>query len=236
MRALLLRSTAAMCNLYELDATPPRLARRFGLARIASEVRERAAPGLVRPSDRAPVVHLDEDGARACSLMEWGFVREWTSPGGKAELNRLFNARSETIDSKPSFALAYRRTRAIIPASAWYELPAKGVRARLARGDGELLALAGLWERAFHPRTGVEIAAFTMAMTEGNAFTSAYHDRMPCLLDDAAIEAWLDRARPAGMQLLTPHPRDDLVAEIQATKGAAGADARSSVPRTGELF
>jgi putative SOS response-associated peptidase YedK len=168
--------------------------------------------------------------------MQWGFVREWPVPGGKPTLNRLFNVRSETIDVKPSFATAYRRTRAIVPASAWYELPEKGSRVRLARGDGELIALAGLWERAIHPRTGAEIVAFTMAMTEGNAFTSAFHDRMPCLLDDDACDAWLDPTIAAGKTLLAPYPRGDLVAERQSTGPSVATGVRREPPRTGDLF
>src|SRR5207244_4355001 len=130
-----------------------------------------------------------------CSLMEWGFVREWKAPNGKSTLHRLFNVRSETIDSKPSFAPAYRSWRAIIPVSTWYELPQKGTRVRIGRADGSLLAVAGLWENAVHPKTGTEITAFTMAMTESNAFSAAYHSRMPCLLDDSAFKAWLDPER-----------------------------------------
>ncbi|MEP7085087.1 MAG: SOS response-associated peptidase family protein, partial [Betaproteobacteria bacterium] len=169
-----------MCNLYDLDVSPAFLQQRFRLQRIAGTVNDRfGASGLIRPSDKAPVIHLDADGEVVCSLMEWGFVREWKSATGRQTLHRLFNVRSETIDSKPTFAAAYRRTRAIIPASGYYELPQKGMRFRITRNDGALLALAGLWEQALHPRTGEEITAFTMAMTDGNAFATEFNDRMP---------------------------------------------------------
>ena len=204
-----------MCNLYDLDVTPPFMQQRFRLKRIDIEPAA-AAPGLVRPSDKAPVVHLDDDGEPVCTLLEWGFVRQWKSPAGKLTLNRLFNVRSETIDTKPTFATAYRKTRAIIPVSAWFELPRKGVRIRIAKQDGDILALAGLWERAIHPKTGAELAAFTMAMTDSNAFNAAYHDRMPAVLDDSAFKAWLDPGRYDAKKFLVPYPHDDLVAEQQA--------------------
>ena len=156
---------------------------------------------MIRPSVRAPVIHLDADGEHVCSLMEWGFVRQWKNEAGKPTLHRLFNVRSETIDSKPTFAPAYRRTRAIIPASGYYELPEKGVRIRITKRDGDLLAFAGLWETALHPQTGEEITAFTMAMTNGNGFAAAFHDRMPCLLEDIAFKAWLDPERVAARGL-----------------------------------
>ncbi len=204
-----------MCNLYDLDVAPAFLKDRFRLGRV--DVDDPGAipgpVGMVRPSVKAPVIHLDAEGERVCSLMEWGFVRQWKNEAGKLTLHRLFNVRSETIDSKPTFAPAYRRSRAIIPASAYYELPEKGVRIRIARQDGDLLALAGLWERALHPKTGEEITAFTMAMTNGNGFAAAFHDRMPCLLDDGGLKAWLDPARVDAKKFLLPYPGDDLIAE-----------------------
>lgn len=204
-----------MCNLYDLDVAPPFLKDRFRLKRVPDAVaNEKSGPvGMVRPSIRAPVIHLAADGEPVCSLMEWGFVRQWKNEAGKLTLHRLFNVRSETIDSKPTFAPAYRHTRAIIPVSGYYELPEKGVRIRIARQDGDLLACAGLWERALHPKTGEEMTAFTMAMTNSNGFTAAFHDRMPCLLDDSAFKVWLDAARVDAKKILMPYPGDDLIAE-----------------------
>ncbi|MEO7762250.1 MAG: SOS response-associated peptidase family protein, partial [Casimicrobiaceae bacterium] len=120
-------------------------------------------------------------------------------------------------DTKPTFAHAYRKTRAIIPVSGWYELPQKGVRIRIAREGGDILAFAGLWERALHPKTGAEITAFTMAMTNSSAFSAVYHDRMPCLLDDSAFKAWLDPTRYDAKKFLLPYANNDLVAEREAT-------------------
>ena len=204
-----------MCNLYDLDVAPPFLKDRFRLKRVpeAAAGGRGGAPGMVRPSVRAPVIHLDADGGHVCSLMEWGFVRQWKNEAGKLTLHRLFNVRSETIDTKPTFAPAYRRTRAIIPVSGWYELPEKGVKVRIRKASGDLMAFAGLWEEALHPRTGEAITAFTMAMTNGNPFTAAFHDRMPCLLHDDAFKAWLDPERVDAKKFLVPYPDDDLVAE-----------------------
>jgi len=227
-----------MCNLYDLDVTPPFLKDRFRLKR-ADVASERAAPGLVRPSDLAPVIHLDEEGEPVCSLMEWGFLRQWKSPAVKPTLNRLFNVRSETIDSKPTFAAAFRRTRAIIPVSAWYELPQKGVRIRIARESGDILAFAGLWEQAMHPKTGEPMTAFTMAMTDSNAFNAAFHDRMPCVLDEHAFKAWLDPERYDAKKFLLPYPHDDLIAERQAAPAketAAPAQEAERQPVSGDLF
>lgn len=220
-----------MCNLYDLDVPPPFLKERFRLRRIPDEAANpNISPfGLIRPSDKAPVIHLDAEGETICSSMEWGFVREWKSATGRLTLHRLFNVRSESIDTKPTFAPAYRRTRAIIPASGYYEMPEKGARFRITRADGGIFALAGLWEHAVHPRTGTEITAFTMAMTNGNAFATAFHDRMPCLLDDSAFKAWLDPSRFDAKKFLLPYAGEDLIAESRP------AEAKAAEPNQLEL-
>jgi putative SOS response-associated peptidase YedK len=224
-----------MCNLYDLDVTPAFLKTRFRLKRADLEPAD-AAPGLVRPSMLAPVIHLDEDGDPVCSPMEWGFLRQWKSPSGRLTLNRLFNVRSETIDEKPTFAAAYRKTRAIIPVSAYYELPQKGVRIRIGRESGDVLALAGLWEHAVNPKTGAPMTAFTMAMTGSNPFGAAFHDRMPCVLDDHAFKAWLDPSRYDAKKFLVPYVHDDLVAEREASTVKDAAVPETTHPVDGELF
>lgn len=228
-----------MCNLYDLDVPAPFIKERFRLRRIGFTDAARADK-VVRPSVKAPVVFLDADGERVCSLMEWGFVRQWKSETGTPSLHRLFNVRSETIDKKPAFAHAYRKTRAIIPASGYYELPEKGVHIRISRADGDLFALAGLWEEAIHPRTGETITAFTMAMTDHNAFTAAYHQRMPCLLEAGAIDAWLDPLHGDAKKLLMPYVADDLVAEHTAAPAKVpkptAKTAPAALPISGDLF
>ena len=97
-----------MCNLYDLDVAPAFLKDRFRLRRApeAGTGGQSGVSGMIRPSVRAPVIHLDADGEHVCSLMEWGFVRQWKNEAGKPTLHRLFNVGSETIDSKPTFAPA----------------------------------------------------------------------------------------------------------------------------------
>lgn len=223
-----------MCNLYDLDVPAPFIQQRFGVRRMGYDDSARAGT-LIRPSVKAPVVHLAADGEVRCSLMEWGFVREWNNDGGRPSLHRLFNVRSETIDIKPSFAAAYRKTRAIIPASGWWESPEKNVNVRITRDGGGLIALAGLWEEAVHPRTGEPITAFTMAMTDHNPFTATYHARMPVLLDARSVDAWLDPQYAGAKKLLTPYGANDLVAaRIEAPARAESKQEPAPVVR--DLF
>jgi putative SOS response-associated peptidase YedK len=57
--------------------------------------------------------------------------------------------------------------------------------------DGQLFALAGLWDRWKNPN-GNWIKTCSILTTIPNAVTSAVHDRMPVILDPDSYDLWLD--------------------------------------------
>jgi len=149
-------------------------------------------------SDRYPgsdvaTIRLDADGAREVSLLNWGLLPRWWKPSAKFQIPRAFqrntfNARSETVHEKPSFRDAFKKRRALIPVTAFYE----GGHFFGLEGQ-EVFALAGLWE---HWKTDDdELTTCTVLTTEANSLVGQYHPRkrMPVILDDEATFArWLD--------------------------------------------
>ncbi len=63
---------------------------------------------------------------------------------------QTYNARTETVGSKPSFRSAWKRKQfCIIPAANFFEPnyeTGKPVRWRIERADGGPVAIAGIWE------------------------------------------------------------------------------------------
>jgi putative SOS response-associated peptidase YedK len=60
-----------------------------------------------------------------------------------------FNARVETVTTKPFFREAFKRTRCIIPASGYYEwqdTPDGKQPHYFKRVDGQVISFAGLWD------------------------------------------------------------------------------------------
>ena len=55
-----------------------------------------------------------------CS-MRWGLVPRWWSKPLKEAKMATFNARAETVETKPFFRDAFKRTRCLIPVSGYYE-------------------------------------------------------------------------------------------------------------------
>ena len=113
-----------------------------------------------------------------------------------------FNARAETVETKPFFRDAFKRTRCLIPASGYYEwknTPDSKQPYYFSRADGEPMTFAGLWDEWKDSATGEKLKSCTMIITEPNEIAVDIHDRMPVILDSANFDAWL---RDGGTTLL----------------------------------
>ena len=114
---------AELVALYRLtmDAAPHNLRPRYNVC----------------PTDPVDVVAAEE-GKRELITMRWGLVPRWWSKAIKDAKMVTFNARTETIETKPFFRDAFKPTRCLIPMSGYYDdtLPA---RRRIHSRRGSLL-------------------------------------------------------------------------------------------------
>ena len=94
-----------------------------------------------------------------------------------------FNARAETVETKPFFRDAFKRTRCLIPMSGYYEwqdTPAWKAAVVFHRARWlTTLTAAGLWDEWKDRQTGERLKSCTMIITEPNDFAAEIHDRMP---------------------------------------------------------
>ena len=74
----------------------------------------------VCPTDTVDTI-VFEQGVRGLVPMRWGLVPRWWSKPLKEIKLATFNARAETVTTKPFFRHAFRRTRCLIPISGYYE-------------------------------------------------------------------------------------------------------------------
>jgi putative SOS response-associated peptidase YedK len=171
----------------------------------------------VCPTDDVGVV-LTRDGKRAFERMRWSLVPRWWQKSLK-ESTRLatFNARAETVETKPLFRQAFRRNRCLIPVSGYYEWHYDEPENKkkkpqpyyfTARDGSPLLTTAGLWDEWTNRETGEKVRSCTMIITEPNGFIAELHDRMPVLLRPDQFDAWLDGS--AGKEMLKPAAEDML--------------------------
>lgn len=159
----------------------------------------------IAPTQVIPVVRLREtyaqlDPARWCLLPHW-----------KKDLNGppLFNARAETVASKPSFREAFKQThdsgRCLIPMDGYYEWkPNESGRGKqpyfVTLGQGKVMWAAGLWA------TGLDQLSATIVTTEAAAPMDWLHDRLPRFLTEEEMRQWTEGSANEAAELLHPTP------------------------------
>ena len=165
----------------------------------------------VCPTDPVDVVVVN-GGTRELIQMRWGLIPRWWNKPLKEAKIATFNARVETVETKPFFRDAFKRTRCLIPMSGyfeWQDTPGGKQPWYFSARDGSpVLTAAGLWDEWKNRETRERLKSCTMIITQPNEFVSEVHDRMPALLTEKQFGPWL--SGEAGTEILKPAPNDYL--------------------------
>jgi putative SOS response-associated peptidase YedK len=147
----------------------------------------------IAPTQYVPVIRQHpKEPVRQISTMRWGLIPNWARDPSIA--GSTINAKSKTAATKPAFRDPLKLRRCLIPADGFYEWKKTGTSKQpfcFEVNEGELFALAGLWDGWRDP-TGQWLKSCSMLTTTPNAVTSAVHDRMPVILDPDSYDLWLD--------------------------------------------
>ncbi|MEZ5300123.1 MAG: SOS response-associated peptidase family protein [Verrucomicrobiales bacterium] len=180
-----------MCNLFDIGPNQNK-----GRKRWEKQLREavETLPKIyhIRRTDTAAV--LRQSGSDGSSLepaiMRWGFRRDFS--------DAINNTRSDKL-AGGMWRDAFAHRRCAIPVAAFYEWTgARGDKQAYAfreRGGGWLWA-AGVWEA---PGSGGLPPAFSMVTTAAAPWMKAIHDRMPALLAEDQVEAYITGPEPAAL-------------------------------------
>ncbi len=186
------------------------------------ELKPEAYPGYKAPFIRRPPELSSGDEAvpqREAVVGLFGLLPLWAKD---TKLSRsTYNARSETVATKPSFREAWKRGQhCIVPAAAIYEpdwRSGKHIPTRISRADGNPMGIAGLWERWKSP-AGEEVFSLTMLTVNADphSFMRNFHrpedeKRMVVILDEAHFDAWLDAPASESMEFMRQFPAEHLV-------------------------
>jgi putative SOS response-associated peptidase YedK len=185
-----------MCGRFVRKGEPKKVTETLGV----QDGEENWTPSFnVAPSATIPMVTADQTGRHLVTAV-WGF----TSPGRSP----LFNARSETVDSLPSFRDSFRHNRCIVPASGFYEWRRSDRQPfYFERCDGQPLAFAGILKKV-----GNHLEASVITTTP-NADMRDIHHRMPVILEQDAWTDWLGHEplnQEQRQKLLAPAPDNTL--------------------------
>jgi putative SOS response-associated peptidase YedK len=151
-----------------------------------------------------------ESGERHLDKLEWGLLPHGTADPKSAP--RPIHARAETVAEHPLFESAFRKRRALVPASVYFQDRTIGTpkgRFAISRKDGKPMAFAGLWE-AFRWPDGRITRTYCTITTKPNALIAAIHDRMPVVLEEVDWPVWLGEVLGDPEALLRPPAPDVL--------------------------
>ncbi|MCH8568972.1 MAG: SOS response-associated peptidase [Balneolales bacterium] len=200
-----------MCGRYTLYSSVPELESEFD-AQFKDEIRPDAMYNIP-PGTYNPVVLLGKAREPGISLMKWGLV----PPFAESEKMgfKLMNARSETIDEKPSFKKAFQRKRCLIPANGFFEwkrMEGSDIKIPfyISLLERSLFAFAGIFERWQSPQ-GEVVFTYSIITTTANSLLQPLHERMPVIIDKPAYSYWLNPMNDdyKGLKsLMKPYPTE----------------------------
>lgn len=156
------------------------------------------------------------------NVMTWGLIPSWVKTRENAEEIRFktFNAKAESVDSKPSFSGSFSSRRCIIPVRGffeWQHTSSGKIPWYIYRVDDDIMSLAGLWAEWADTTTGELLNTFSVITTDANGLMAKVHNskkRMPVVIEKNSESTWLDHC--AGKEelkkLLNPFPDEILKA------------------------
>ena len=196
------------------------------------------------PGYLAPILRESHEVAGSFEVAPamFGMVPHWADT---RLARQTYNARTETVATKPSFRNAWKRNQfCVVPAANFYEPnyeSGKPVRWRIAAADQSQLGIAGIWDWKAAGPDGLPLLSFSMLTinADGHPLMQRFHKpddekRMLVLLDPGQYEGWLTGELVNDPAVYRPWEAERLVAAAdpmapRGRKPAAPAPASDSL-------
>ncbi len=198
-----------------------------------------------------PVICSDDPAS--VHLMNWGLIPSWTSDETEAEdiRTKTFNARSETIDTKPAFREPFSSKRCLVPVRGffeWQQLGGRKIPWYIYLRNEDIFSLAGIWD-TWQMQGGVTMNTFSIVTTRANELMAEIHNtkkRMPVILPKSVEKLWLKRdllkasalplMEPVASEMLDAHTISPLITNIKADRNRPELIMPYNYPVQGLLF
>ncbi|OMF76640.1 SOS response-associated peptidase [Paenibacillus glucanolyticus] len=195
-----------MCGRFTLISDLSEIVDTFDVSSVQYEYKARYN---IAPSQTIAVIN-GSSGKRVLEGYRWGLVPFWAKDikiGYK-----MINARAETIQSKPAFRHLITRNRVTILSDGFFEWKREGKDKkqpyRFQIKSKGVYGFAGLYDEWKYP-DGEILRSCTIITTKPNDLVANVHDRMPVILDNKAVDIWLDpdvTDKEKLQELLSPFP------------------------------
>jgi putative SOS response-associated peptidase YedK len=187
------------------------------------------------------------------NLFRWGLIPSWAADESEAReiMMKTFNARSETINSKPAFRDSFANRRCLVPVKGFFEWQHQGSRKipwYITLKEEDIFSLAGVWD-SWTMQGGITLNTFSVVTTRANELMQEIHNtqkRMPVILPSSAERLWLkeglaDEAlaslmEPVSTGMLDAHTVSPLITNARADRNRPELIMPYSYPVQGTLF
>jgi putative SOS response-associated peptidase YedK len=186
-------------------------------------------------------------------LFRWGLIPSWVADEREAEeiMTKTFNARAETLNTRPAFRASFDNRRCLIPVRGFFEWQHTGGRKipwYISLRDQDIFSLAGLWD-SWAMKGGITINTFSVVTTRANELMAEIHNtkkRMPVILAREAERLWLKEEmdpetrallmEPVAAELIEAHTISPLITNTRADRNRPELIKPYTYPVQGTLF
>jgi putative SOS response-associated peptidase YedK len=152
----------------------------------------------IAPTQSVLVASRDAGTSLRVSSVRWGLVPSWASQILKSP--PIINARSETMDVKPTFRDSFQRNRCFVLADGYYEWQVVGKHHKqpfwIHRLDEQPFLMAGLLSENRRLASSQTVLSTAIVTKPSLGELSKVHDRMPLILANPDhIRRWLSNER-----------------------------------------
>ncbi|SHJ64051.1 Putative SOS response-associated peptidase YedK [Malonomonas rubra DSM 5091] len=194
-----------MCGRISLGSTAEAIAQILRVSGVP-EVKPR---WNIAPGQNILAIRLNENRERAPALLFWGLIPPWSKD--RSISYKMINARAETVSEKPSFRVAYKSRRCLVPITGFYEWKRsekKKIPFHIRKIDSSLFTVAGLWECWTDKASGEVVESCALLTTDSNSLLTPIHHRMPVIVGEKHYDEWLAGDSEHLMRLLLPYEWD----------------------------
>lgn len=169
----------------------------------------------IAPTHIMPVA-VHEGSKHVLKPMQWGLIPTWQKDWSRNY--SMINARSETLEEKPSFKNLLKSCRCAVLVSGFYEWKRDGKTKqahRIQRADGSPMILAGLWADNGY----LETTTYSLITTDATPAFEPIHNRLPAILERDQVAAWLHGPWNYAKPMTRPYGGD---LDVQPVSNAVG--------------
>jgi putative SOS response-associated peptidase YedK len=177
--------------------------------------------------------------AKSIELFQWGLIPSWVKDTVTIDQLRsnTLNARSETVFEKPSFRKAIVSQRCIVPVNGfveWQTVDKDKIPYFIKPNNSDLFLFGGLYDTWINPNTHEKVNTFSIITTDANPLMAEIHNtkkRMPFILENSKLDAWLDNlaSKDTIQSLFNPYD-ENLMTAYKISKEVNSSKNNRNVP------